>query len=72
MKGTNELHLNEDTVKEIFQFWLNENLKNAPTVKEIKRGDIYHRAGSLIVVLDGDREGSEKKEKEASHELSLD
>ena len=57
MKGTNELHLNKDTVKEIFQFWLDENLKNAPTVKEIKRGDIYDGAGSLIVLLDGDLVG---------------
>lgn len=61
MKGYNELHLNEETVIEAIQFWLNSKMVVAPTVTGIKSSG-YDGATFVVKVSspENEKENGEK------------
>lgn len=60
MQGTNELHLNEATMKEAMQSWLDKKMISAPTVTSVRLKDPPSPHSSTFIVTvdaDADREG---------------
>jgi hypothetical protein len=59
MTGNNELILNEATMKEAVQFWLNSQMVNPPKVTNVKaaKGDSYSPAFSISLDSDEHKGG---------------
>ena len=61
MQGKNEIHMNQATMQEAVQLWLNDQFKNPPTIFMVEKDTNKINAGTdqFIVTVNGAKE-SEK------------
>jgi hypothetical protein len=56
MRGKNEIYMNQETMKQAIQLWLNDQFKNPPTARTVRRNNEPSGAiqpDNFIVLVDG-------------------
>jgi len=63
MIGNNQIHMNQDTMKQAVQLWLDANFKKAPKCRDVAKNTNSQGAlaDQFIVSLQGDDAPTERK-----------
>jgi hypothetical protein len=53
MRGKNEIYINQETMKQAIQLWLNDQFKDPPTAHTVRKNRELSAPDQFIVMVDG-------------------